>query len=128
MIEFLQDCAKNKLLANANDVSEGGVAVSLFETAFKNGIGFDVGIKSNGIRIDFLLFGESQNVVIVGVEEKNVEKFKKLAEKLSLPVEFIGKTGGRKGVIKVDGKEAISGEIEELKEIWRFSIEKAISE
>ncbi len=128
LIEFLQHCAKNKLLANANDISEGGIAISLFETAFKNEVGFDVDIKSNGIRKDFLLFGESQNVVIVGVEDKNIEKFKKLAEKLSLPVEFIGKTGGTKGVIKVDGKEVISGDIEELKEIWRFSIERAISE
>ena len=55
-----------KLIQSAHDVSDGGVLVTLAESAFPRGLGFDV--KSDaGIRQDAMWFGEAQSRVIVSV-------------------------------------------------------------
>lgn len=55
-----------KLIQSAHDVSDGGVLVTLAESAFPRGLGFDV--QSNaGIRQDAMWFGEAQSRVIVSV-------------------------------------------------------------
>jgi phosphoribosylformylglycinamidine synthase II len=57
---------EGKLIQSAHDVSDGGVLVTLAESAFPRGLGFDV--KSNaGIRQDAMWFGEAQSRVIVSV-------------------------------------------------------------
>jgi len=57
---------EGKLIQSAHDVSDGGVLVTLAESAFPRGLGFDV--KSDaGIRQDAMWFGEAQSRVIVSV-------------------------------------------------------------
>jgi phosphoribosylformylglycinamidine synthase II len=57
---------EGKLIQSAHDVSDGGVLVTLAESAFPRGLGFDV--KSTaGIRQDAMWFGEAQSRVIVSV-------------------------------------------------------------
>ena len=57
---------EGKLIQSAHDVSDGGVLVTLAESAFPRGLGFEV--KSDaGIRQDAMWFGEAQSRVIVSV-------------------------------------------------------------
>jgi phosphoribosylformylglycinamidine synthase len=57
---------EGKLIQSAHDVSDGGVLVTLAESAFPRGLGFVV--KSDaGIRQDAMWFGEAQSRVIVSV-------------------------------------------------------------
>lgn len=55
-----------KLIQSAHDVSDGGVLVTLAESAFPRGLGFDVQSDA-GIRQDAMWFGEAQSRVIVSV-------------------------------------------------------------
>ena len=51
--------------SSAHDVSEGGLFVSLLESAMPRGLGFAVEGAPEGLRPDAYLFGESQNRVVV---------------------------------------------------------------
>ncbi|MEN9386801.1 MAG: hypothetical protein RLZZ185_1542 [Bacteroidota bacterium] len=65
---------EGKLIQSAHDVSDGGVLVTLAESAFPRGLGFDV--KSTaGIRQDAMWFGEAQSRVIVSVSPSKKAEF-----------------------------------------------------
>jgi phosphoribosylformylglycinamidine synthase len=65
---------EGKLIQSAHDVSDGGVLVTLAESAFPRGLGFDV--KSDaGIRQDAMWFGEAQSRVIVSVSPAKQASF-----------------------------------------------------
>ena len=62
----ISELIEAKLIQSAHDVSDGGVLVTLAESAFPRGLGFEV--KSDaGIRQDAMWFGEAQSRVIVSV-------------------------------------------------------------
>jgi phosphoribosylformylglycinamidine synthase subunit PurL len=58
---------KNKLIASAHDVSEGGLFVTLLESAFTNNLGFSATQNDASIRSDAYWFGEAQSRVVVSV-------------------------------------------------------------
>ena len=62
----VRDLVANKQIKSAHDVSDGGLFVSLVESAKDRGLGFNVSSKE-GIRKDAFLFGESQSRIIVSV-------------------------------------------------------------
>jgi phosphoribosylformylglycinamidine synthase len=64
-----------KLVASAHDVSEGGLFITLAESAFPRGLGFDVK-KAKAVRSDAYWFGESQSRVVVSVAPDKVEAFR----------------------------------------------------
>lgn len=72
--EVVKSLIKNKMIANAHDVAEGGVFMSLMESSFYLDKGFDIQCPSN-LRSDVFLFSESQSRVIVSVAANNVEAF-----------------------------------------------------
>ncbi len=61
------------LLNSAHDVSEGGLFVSLLESAMPHGFGFEAVAAPKGTRDDAYLFGESQNRVVVSCDQGEVE-------------------------------------------------------
>ncbi len=67
---------------SCHDPSEGGLAVSLAETAFTGGLGLDVDLDKvpviGKMRDDHLLFSESNGRLLVEVSEKNANAFEKL--------------------------------------------------
>jgi phosphoribosylformylglycinamidine synthase subunit PurL len=68
---------KKKLVESAHDVSEGGLFITLLESAFVHNLGFDVVASDAGIRKDGYWFGESQSRVVVTVRADKAEEFKK---------------------------------------------------
>ncbi len=127
LIKLLEKAGREGLFKAANDVSEGGIAVLLCEMAFGKSVGFTVYLKSRGIRPDFLLFGESQNVIVVAFEEKDREKIERLCSDNKLSFEVIGETGGDEAKIFLDGKKIVAEKIDTLKKIWQESIENALN-
>ena len=65
---------KEKSIASAHDVSEGGLFVALLESAFTNNLGFEAVQKDNTIRSDAFWFGEAQGRVVVSVNAATEEK------------------------------------------------------
>ncbi len=65
----------SKLIASAHDVSEGGLFVTLMESAMVNDLGFDIQIDDR-YRRDAFLFGESQSRVVVSIAPFMEDEFK----------------------------------------------------
>lgn len=90
-----------KLIQSAHDVSDGGVLVTLAESAFPRGLGFDV--KSDaGIRQDAMWFGEAQSRVIVSVAPAKQASFEAHLAGLGIKSSQLGTVKGTDMV--VDGQ------------------------
>ena len=121
------DSIRQGLISSAHDCSEGGLAIAIAESCMSvsGPVGASISLKSN-IRTDALLFGETQSRIVISLPEGNVDKVEKIAKKYKVPLAVIGKTGGKRLSISVNGKEVIDSDISVLKETWRGSIEKAL--
>jgi phosphoribosylformylglycinamidine synthase II len=108
---------QKKLVRSAHDVSEGGLFVTLAESAFPRGLGFDVVASDAGIRKDAYWFGESQSRVVVSVAPASVEAFKKVLG--NFPATELGFVTG--GSFELDGMEW--GVVAEWKDMYDRSLE-----
>jgi phosphoribosylformylglycinamidine synthase len=131
LIVFLTRAASGGLLRSAHDCSDGGVAVTLAECAFDTGgIGFEVdmpaqvGQAPNSLRLTATLFGESSSRAIVSVRQGDLEAALKLAADLRIPVHRIGKTGGSRLSVRVEGQDAIDCTVAEAERLWSTAIER----
>ena len=105
-----------KLIQSAHDCADGGLFITLMESAFQHLHGFEINTISN-IRKDAFLFGESQGRVVVSVAPSDVAAFEKMIEN-KLPFLKIGEVKDSKAV--VDGENF--GELSHLKNIFENSI------
>ena len=108
---------RKKLVRSAHDVSEGGLFVTLAESAFPRDLGFEAAGRDPGIRRDAYWFGESQSRVVVSVSPSQADAF--LAAVGEFPVEQLGVVTA--GEIKVDGSDW--GRTEEWKKKYDRSLE-----
>jgi phosphoribosylformylglycinamidine synthase len=111
---------RKKLVASAHDISEGGLFVSLMESCFNRGLGFDVTGYGEGVRPDAFWFGESQSRVVVSVKKENRNDFNMLLEKMEMTVTYLGKVTG--GDIRINGEDW--GRVGE----WKDKYENAIKD
>src|SRR5437868_1585647 len=109
---------KKHLIESAHDISEGGLFVTLAESAFPRNFGLSVKKSNTSIRNDAYWFGESQGRIIVTVSEKNISEFEKTIT--DVPFEKIGTV--TKLDLEVDGENW--GNISSWKEKYDTAIEK----
>jgi phosphoribosylformylglycinamidine synthase II len=81
---------KNSLIQSAHDISEGGLFISLLESAMAGGLGFDIKTKDD-IRKDAYLFGESQSRVVVSVKKNKIPNFEKTMAAAGVKITKLGK-------------------------------------
>jgi phosphoribosylformylglycinamidine synthase subunit PurL len=91
--EFLAAAATRRLLQSAHDVADGGLAVTLAESAMAGGLGVAARCQDP--------FGEGDGRVVVSAREADVAELRELAG--DLPLEQIGSVGG--GSIDLDGRQ-----------------------
>ena len=109
-------CAiKGGLVNSAHDVTEGGLFVTLCESAFINNLGFDVNIN-DGFRMDASLFGESQSRIVLSISTKKIEDLKLALNKT--PYFILGNVKGTNA--HINGIDF--GEITTLRKIHAESI------
>lgn len=113
---------REKLIRSAHDVSEGGLFITLAESAFPGGLGFDVKAGTTAIRKDAYWFGESQSRVVVSVAADKTVAFKKALG--NLPYEELGVVTD--GSFKVDG--AKWGNVSDWKEKYDHAIENYMNQ
>ncbi len=111
------------LLHSAHDLAEGGLAVALAECCFGNEIGAQIELQSQGLRLDSLLFGESQSRILVSVQAEHLPSLLQLAAENNVPTFTLGRTGGERLQIQVDGQPRIDLPIAEAKATWREAIQ-----
>jgi phosphoribosylformylglycinamidine (FGAM) synthase-like enzyme len=66
MHQVVKQLIKHKVIQSAHDVSDGGLYITLVESAMPNGLGFEIE-TDDAIRKDAFLFGEAQGRVVVSV-------------------------------------------------------------
>jgi phosphoribosylformylglycinamidine synthase subunit PurL len=88
LLGFLQ--AVTPLVDSSHDLSKGGLAVALAESAFKGGRGFRLSRDFDHRE----LFAESPSRAMQGVAPQHLDSLLNLAAERNVPAEVIGTTGG----------------------------------
>ncbi len=123
LIDLLQSLHKEGLLVSCHDISEGGLAVCLAESAIQGGIGFDVSIDAEGHRFDGLLFSEAPGRVVVSLKPENLEQTRKMAQAFDIGLHELGQVGGQDMVIRQGKEGLVVLPVKEAKAIWEGTIE-----
>ncbi len=113
--ETVSSLIKNKMILSAHDISEGGLFITLAESAFFNNLGFAVKQQKKEIRKDAYWFGEAQGRVVVTVSAAKTNEFE---GSLGIPFEKLGTVSG--GEIMVDDENW--GNISEWKKKYDTAI------
>jgi len=123
------ECIKKGYLNSAHDCSEGGLAVAVAESCFGDGrriLGAVIDNLKEKIRLDALLFGESQSRVIASANKIMFNQVRKIAEKEGAPVTVIGRAGGRRLSIFRGQRKVVDVPVKSLYKTWSLSIEKRL--
>jgi phosphoribosylformylglycinamidine synthase len=123
------------LVSSAHDCSEGGLAVALAECCFNPDklfgaeikVGQASGLPEKDRKRDgcATLFHEAQSRIIVSVAPDNLERTLSILREREVPGQELGKVGGDKLRIRVNG-EIFSWPIADLYDDWWNSIRRAV--
>ena len=119
LANFMVAAAKQGLLSSAHDLSDGGLAAAICESAFANSIGAELNLTDPFID----LFSESSARAIITVNGENHERVMDLLDQFDLEVSTIGKTGGDS--ISVVGQFTI--DLADLKAKWAAKFAETFS-
>ncbi len=126
---------RSGLVKSAHDCSDGGLSVALAESCFSNQIaretfqflGASVELPAvTGTRLDALLFGETQNRIVLSVAPANMDAVLAKAKSAGVPAAKIGTVGGASLTIKA-GATTLSSKIADLHDAWWNSIARAMA-
>jgi phosphoribosylformylglycinamidine synthase len=89
---------KEKIIQSAHDCADGGLFITLLESAMSNNLGFDISSDAD-IRKDAFLFGEAQSRVVVSVKKSDEDKFIDLMMASRAEFEYLGDVKGKEMII-----------------------------
>jgi phosphoribosylformylglycinamidine synthase II len=122
--------AEGDLLQSAHDCSDGGLAVAVAEMCFSTlarpRIGAQIDLDSS-LPINSLLFSESPSRIIVSFRPAVLAEITGLAKHHNCPFQIIGRVGGDRLQIKVNGAEAIGASVEDLEANWRQALPQKLA-
>jgi phosphoribosylformylglycinamidine synthase len=114
------------LVDSAHDCSEGGIAVTLAESAFVNGVGARVNLPSLGLPPEFVLFGEDASRVLISCDRSSLQGIQQVASKYGLSAEEIGETVSDQVEVKLDDRVVVSATVTELRDSFEGALEAAL--
>ncbi|MGB6675130.1 MAG: phosphoribosylformylglycinamidine synthase subunit PurL [Terriglobales bacterium] len=114
------------LVDSAHDCSEGGIAVTLVESAFGKGIGLRVNLPSMGLPPEFVLFGEDASRVVISCDRSKLSGIQQVAAKYRLSADQIGETVSDQVEIKLDGRVVVSASVSELRGSFEGALQAAL--
>jgi phosphoribosylformylglycinamidine synthase len=122
------------LVQSAHDCSDGGLAVALAECCLTNStqpLGAMVRLKAGTLRLDALLFGESQSRVVLSASPAHCEAVLRVAGEMGVEAAVIGTVGGGRLLIDVEAGKRTSGcridaDLQTLNEKWSRSLERSL--
>jgi len=130
----LRELIKDHAIESAHDCSEGGLAVALAEASFvrsKSGAalpytGAEVDLNSNGIFAEGVLFGEAASRVVISCDPKKASIIQQTAVKWGVRADRVGPTIPEKLVVSIDGRQAVSAKVSDLRQVWDTALLKAL--
>jgi phosphoribosylformylglycinamidine synthase len=125
---FLVGAIRDGLVDSAHDCAEGGLAVALAECCFDSGgIGVTADLSAvTGVpepfRVVATLFGESATRVVLSTTDDRLEALLAAAAAAGVPAREIGRTGGERIQVRVDGALAIDAALADAETAWSTAI------
>lgn len=113
---------KERVIQSAHDCADGGLFITLLESAMPNGLGFNISTNEE-VRKDAFLFGESQSRVIVSVKKEDEDKFIDLMMESGAEFEYLGDVTGKTMIID----EESFGTVAEAKAIFETALGKLLN-
>nr|WP_205842064.1 phosphoribosylformylglycinamidine synthase subunit PurL [Natranaerobius trueperi] len=118
--EFILKIINSELVKSCDDLSDGGLAVSLTKSCILGNIGCTIDLPTDKSMLTWL-FSESQSRVLVSVSSDKVDSLVELAKKDDIPSQVIGTINeSRLSITK--GDEEINLGINDLKNSWEGAI------
>lgn len=109
------------LIKSSHDISEGGFAAALVESAIAGKKGAKISLQTS-LSEDTELFSESQSRALITVSPEKVDEVLKIAYEYQVPAQKVGVVEGKDIVVDVNGKRIIDLPLEVLEESWRGRI------
>lgn len=119
--QFLLAAIRDGQVHSAHDCSEGGLAITLAESAIGGNLGCQIKLQSE-LRSDVLLFAESQSRVLVTVAAESKDAFAAKAAAAGVPAQVLGTVGGEKLEVKVNDTLQINLDLADAAKAWREAI------
>jgi len=126
---LLVEGADAGIVESAHDCAEGGLAVTLAECSFDTGLGAEANVAfvaadAPAMKDVAALFGESASRVIVSVTPARAHEMLGAAARAGVPATVIGRVGGNRIRIAIDGRAVIDEALESAERIWSSAIER----
>ena len=100
-------CIRAGRVRSAHDCADGGLAVSLAESAIHSGLGADVDLPATDARLDAVLFGEAQSRVVLSVAPGAVDAVRQSCADAGAQATVIGTVTGGPLAVSVGGSEVL---------------------
>ena len=120
--QVVKHVISKQLIESAHDCSDGGLFVTLIESAFARGLGIDIS-SDKSVRKDAFLFGETQGRIVVSVKKDNEIALVDLLKESAVKFTKLGFVKGKE--VKIDGE--VVGSITEFKQLYDTSIEQTLN-
>ncbi|OGD19841.1 MAG: phosphoribosylformylglycinamidine synthase II [Candidatus Aminicenantes bacterium RBG_16_63_16] len=116
------------LVRSAHDVSDGGLAVCVAESSILSpaGLGCTLDLDES-VRVDALLFGESQSRIVVSLGRSRLSELRKLAARKKVGLSVIGRVGGHDVVARRAGRQFLRDPVARLRKAWEETLPRAFS-
>ncbi|MBL0308550.1 MAG: phosphoribosylformylglycinamidine synthase subunit PurL [Bacteroidetes bacterium] len=119
----IKELISEKVVESAHDISEGGLFVTLLESAMAGKKGFE--IETDGdLRKDAFLFGEAQSRVVVSVKSSKEDSFFEILSKHDVEFSNIGEVTS--AMIFVD--KARWGSVSSFQDLYDAALAKTLAE
>jgi len=115
--QLVASLIKDKTIASAHDISEGGLIITLLEKGFNRNLGFNVNVTA-GLRNDAIWFGEAQSRVVVSCSKEQAAKVLAQAKAAGVVAAEIGTV--------TEGEISVNGENWESIVSWKQQYDTAI--
>ncbi|MBI2188883.1 MAG: phosphoribosylformylglycinamidine synthase subunit PurL [Acidobacteria bacterium] len=115
------------LIRSAHDCAEGGLAVTVAECCFNTSLGASVDVPAVAAAVPEFgqiatLFGEAASRVVVSVEADRAAELVALAKAEAVPAAVVGRVGGDRIRVAIDGELAIDESLADAEDLWANAI------
>lgn len=126
--EVCREAILRGLLSSAHDISEGGLAICTAECVFHSPKGRGCVLElTDSIRVDALLFGESQSRILVSTRPNRLDALLALAAEKGVKASVIGRVQGQRVIICHLENEVINLPVEICWQAWKNGIPRFFS-
>ena len=119
--QFIKQLIQSHAIVSAHDVADGGLFITLMESAMSRNLGFEIESEED-IRKDAFLFGEAQGRIVVSVPEAKQAEFIEIAATSAIEYTLLGTVTA--GDILIDDQSF--GHVSKYKSSFETSLEKTI--